>query len=150
MAAVLEVADVFRRHGEAFRQARAGHLGRVERRVMGAITACRTAALGGHVEQCDDCGATRIAYNPALTSFPYLSAREGAAGQAVVCPLLRGISPTRWVAPKQHRTTFSLPHAREGADGQAVVCPLLRGSSATRGVAPKQPRVPAFTPFITL
>ena len=59
MAAVPEVADVFRRHGEAFRQARAGHLGRVERRVMGAITACRTAALGGHVEQCDDCGATR-------------------------------------------------------------------------------------------
>jgi len=63
VAAVPEVADVFRRHGEAFRQARAGHLGRVERRVMGAITACRTAALGGHVEQCDDCGATRIAYN---------------------------------------------------------------------------------------
>src|SRR5258705_267761 len=63
MAPALEVADVFRRHGEAFRQARAGHLGRVERRVMGAITACRTAALGGHVEQCDDCAATRIAYN---------------------------------------------------------------------------------------
>ena len=63
MAPVSEVADVFRRHGEAFRQGRAGHLGRVERRVMGAITACRTAALGGHVEQCDDCAATRIAYN---------------------------------------------------------------------------------------
>ena len=40
MAPVLEVADIFRRHGEAFRQARAEHLGRVERRVMGAITAC--------------------------------------------------------------------------------------------------------------
>jgi hypothetical protein len=53
----LEVADIFRRHGEAFRQARAGHLGGIERRVMGAITACRTAVLGGHVEQCDDCGA---------------------------------------------------------------------------------------------
>jgi Putative transposase/Transposase zinc-binding domain len=63
VAAVLEVADIFRRHGEAFRQARAGHLGRGERRVMGAITACRTAALGGHVEQCDDCGTVRIAYN---------------------------------------------------------------------------------------
>ncbi|MGY3371989.1 hypothetical protein ACVWZL_009114 [Bradyrhizobium sp. GM2.4] len=49
MAPVLEVADIFRRHGEAFRQARAGHLGRVERRVMGAIAACRTAVLGGHV-----------------------------------------------------------------------------------------------------
>jgi hypothetical protein len=66
MAQALEVADIFRRHGEAFRQARAGRLGRIERRVMGAITACRTAVLGGHVEQCDDCGATRIAYNSCL------------------------------------------------------------------------------------
>jgi hypothetical protein len=41
---------------------------------------------------------------PALTSFPHLNAREGADGQAVVCPLLRGSSPTRGVAPKQHRT----------------------------------------------
>ena len=49
----LEVADIFRRHGEAYRQAHAGHLGRAERRVMGAIEACRTAALGGHVERCD-------------------------------------------------------------------------------------------------
>lgn len=66
MGPPLEVADIFRRHGEAFRQAHAGHLGRVERRVMGAITACRTAVLGGHVEQCNDCGATRIAYNSCL------------------------------------------------------------------------------------
>ena len=40
-------------------QAHAGHLGRVERRVMGAIETCRTAALGGHVEQCNDCGSLR-------------------------------------------------------------------------------------------
>ncbi len=58
-----ELADVFRRHGESYEQANAGPLGRVERRVIGAITACRTAALGGHVEQCDDCGLTRVAYN---------------------------------------------------------------------------------------
>src|SRR5271157_631687 len=58
MASALEAADIFRRHGEAFRQAHGDHLGYVERRVMGAITACRTAALGGHVEQCDDCGTT--------------------------------------------------------------------------------------------
>ncbi len=45
----LEVADIFRRHGEAWRQAHDGHLGRVERRVMSAIELCRTAALGGHV-----------------------------------------------------------------------------------------------------
>ena len=68
MAAVLEVADVFRRHGEAFRQARTGQLGCVERRVMGAITACRTAALGGHVARCENekCAYTQIAYNSCL------------------------------------------------------------------------------------
>src|ERR1035437_6521822 len=82
-----------------------------------------------------------------------LHAREGADGQAVVCPLLRGSSPTRGVAPKQHRATALIPfitlYAREGADGQAVVCPLLRGSSPTRWVAPKQHRA-ALTSFITL
>ena len=58
-----ELADVFHRHGGSYERANAGHLGRVERRVIGAITTCRTAALGGHVERCDDCGLTRIAYN---------------------------------------------------------------------------------------
>jgi hypothetical protein len=48
-----EVADIFRRRGEAFRQTHACHLGYVEQRINGAITACRTAALGGHIEQCD-------------------------------------------------------------------------------------------------
>jgi Putative transposase/Transposase zinc-binding domain len=86
MAAVLEVADVFRRHGEAFRQARAGHLGRVERRVMGAITACRTAALGGHVEQCDDCDSTRIAYNSCRNRH---------------CPKCQGLARAEWLAHRQ-------------------------------------------------
>jgi len=58
-----ELADVFRRHGEGYERTNAGHLGRVERRVIGAITACRTEALGGHVEQCDGCGAVRVSYN---------------------------------------------------------------------------------------
>ena len=59
----LEVADIFRRHGEAYRKAHTGHLGRVERRIMGAIEACRTARLGGHVERCTECDFVRIAYN---------------------------------------------------------------------------------------
>ena len=59
----LEVADVFRRHGEAWRTANAGHLSLGQLRVMSAIEACRTAALGGHVERCEDCAHTRIAYN---------------------------------------------------------------------------------------
>ena len=58
-----EVADVFRRHGDAFRVACAGHLDRSQLRVMRAIEACRTAALGGHVERCADCAHERIAYN---------------------------------------------------------------------------------------
>ena len=63
MAPTFEVAEVFRRHGDAYRRDHAGHLGRVERRVMSAIEICRTAALGGHVEACEACGTTRIAYN---------------------------------------------------------------------------------------
>ena len=59
----IEIADILRRHGDAYRRVHAGHLGRVERRVMSAIVACRTEALGGHMEACDDCGTTRVAYN---------------------------------------------------------------------------------------
>ncbi len=57
----LELADIFRRHGPAYRQAH--RLPRPHLRVMRAIETCRTAALGGHVEQCDHCQHTRISYN---------------------------------------------------------------------------------------
>ena len=63
MRAALEVADIFHRYGPAYAQAHSGHLGRVERRVMSAIALCRTAALGGHIEACDDCRHSRVAYN---------------------------------------------------------------------------------------
>ena len=63
MSARLEVADIFRRHGVAYRQVYDGRLGRVERRVMSAIELCRTAELGGHVEGCRSCGTIRVAYN---------------------------------------------------------------------------------------
>lgn len=59
----LEVADVFRRFGEAWRVANAGHLSAGQRRVMTAIEICRTAALGGHVERCDHCAHMRVAFN---------------------------------------------------------------------------------------
>jgi Putative transposase/Transposase zinc-binding domain len=81
-----ELADVFRRHGESYERANAGHLGRVERRVIGAITACRTAALGGHVEQCDDCGALRISYN---------SCRNRHCGKC------QGAARAEWLAARQ-------------------------------------------------
>jgi hypothetical protein len=58
-----EVADIFRRYGEAYRQQHGSSLSTVQRRLMHAIEVCRTAALGGHVEQCDHCSHQRIAYN---------------------------------------------------------------------------------------
>jgi Transposase zinc-binding domain len=57
-----EVADVFRRYGDAYREQHDGSLSTAQRRVMTAIEICRTAALGGHVEQCDACGHQRISY----------------------------------------------------------------------------------------
>ncbi len=125
MAAILEVADIFRRHGEAFRQAHAGHLGRDERRVMGAITACRTAALGGHVEQCDDCGATRIAYNSCRNRH---------------CPKCQGSARLQWLAARQtellpvpyFHVVFTLP-APAGAiafQNKAIVYAILFRAAA--------------------
>src|SRR6266436_3048937 len=61
--AALTVAEVFRRYGEAYRNAVGPSLLTAHRRVMSAIERCRTAALGGHVEQCDRCGHTRVWYN---------------------------------------------------------------------------------------
>jgi hypothetical protein len=86
MQPVLEVADVFRSHGAAYRQANAAHLGRDERRVMGAIEACRTAALGGHVERCEDCGLVRIAYNSCRNRH---------------CPKCQGLARAQWLAERQ-------------------------------------------------
>ena len=82
----LEVADVLRRHGDAYRLARSGHIGRVEKRIMGAIVACRTTALGGHVEACDDCGVARVAYNSCRSRH---------------CPKCQGAALAQWLADRQ-------------------------------------------------
>jgi hypothetical protein len=59
----LEVADIFRDHGAAWRSPNAGHVSLDQLKVMSAIERCRTAALGGHVERCEKCSHTVIAYN---------------------------------------------------------------------------------------
>ena len=82
MRPTFEVADIFRRHGSAYRRDNAGHLGRCERRVMGAIEACRTPRLGGHVDACDDCGRTRISYNSCRNRH---------------CPKCQGAARSEWV-----------------------------------------------------
>lgn len=86
MSVGLEVADVFRRHGDAYRRAHDGHLGRVERRVMSAIELCRTAALGGHVEHCSECGLVRHAYNSCRNRH---------------CPKCQGQARAEWLAARQ-------------------------------------------------
>src|ERR1700694_4538553 len=63
---VLEVADIFRDHGAAWRRANAGHVSLDQMKVMSAIERCRTAALGGHVARCEGCAHTVIAYNSCL------------------------------------------------------------------------------------
>jgi hypothetical protein len=59
----LEVADIFRDHGAAWRAANAGHISLAQLKVMSAVEQCRTAALGGHVARCEDCAHEHIAYN---------------------------------------------------------------------------------------
>jgi Putative transposase/Transposase zinc-binding domain len=86
MSADLEVADVFRRHGNAYRRTHDGHLGRVERRMMSAIELCRTAALGGHTEACAECGLMRCAYNSCRNRH---------------CPKCQGQARAEWLAARQ-------------------------------------------------
>jgi hypothetical protein len=82
----LEVADVFRRHGTDYRRDHDGHLGRVERRIMAAVEACRTAALGGHAEHCVECGLVRQAYNSCRNRH---------------CPKCQGLARALWLAERQ-------------------------------------------------
>ena len=63
MRASIEIADIFRAEGVGYRAAQAGRLSLTQLKVMSAIETCRTAALGGHVDGCDDCGYIRVAYN---------------------------------------------------------------------------------------
>ena len=82
----LEVAEIFRQHGPAFRQTHAEALSRGQRRVMSAIERCRTAALGGHVEQCDACGHRRIAYNSCRNRH---------------CPKCQSLARAQWLDERQ-------------------------------------------------
>jgi hypothetical protein len=81
-----ELADVFRRYGEAYRQQRGGSLSTAQRRAMSAIELCRTAALGGHVEQCDSCGHQRISYNSCRSRN---------------CPKCQSLARAQWLEDRQ-------------------------------------------------
>src|SRR6186713_889715 len=86
MRASIEVADIFRAAGPAYRVAHAGHLSLLQLKVMSAIEHCRTAALGGHVEACQDCGHRRIAYNSCRNRH---------------CPKCQGAAARTWLAERE-------------------------------------------------
>jgi hypothetical protein len=82
----LEVADVLRRYGEAYREQHAASLSTAQRRVMSAIELCRTAALGGHLEQCDQCQHQRIAYDSCRNRH---------------CPKCQSLARAQWIEDRQ-------------------------------------------------
>jgi hypothetical protein len=86
MRPALEVADIFRDHGPVWRRANAGHVSLGQLKVMAAMESCRTAALGGHVERCEDCAHTRIAYNSCRNRH---------------CPKCQGAAAKQWLAERQ-------------------------------------------------
>ena len=82
----LEVADIFRDHGLAWRRANSGHVSLGQMKVMSAIERCRTAALGGHVARCEDCAHTVIAYNSCRNRH---------------CPKCQGAAAREWLAERE-------------------------------------------------
>jgi hypothetical protein len=86
LRASLEVADIFRTAGSAYRSIHAGHLSLGQLKVMSAIEACRTGALGGHVEGCEGCGHRRIAYNSCRNRH---------------CPKCQGAAARVWLAERE-------------------------------------------------
>ena len=132
----LEIADILRRHGPAYRAAHAGHLSRQQLKVMAAIESCRTAALGGHVEGCLDCGHRRIAYNSCRNRH---------------CPKCQAAAARDWLAAREtdllpvgcFHVVFSLPAeiAAIAAQNKAVVYDLLfRAASQTMLTIAADPR----------
>ncbi|RWA80586.1 transposase [Mesorhizobium sp.] len=127
MRADLEVADIFRAAGPAYRAAHAGHLSQPHLKVMSAIENCRTAALGGHVEACEDCGQWRIAYNSCRNRH---------------CPRCQGAAARTWLAEREadllpvgyFHVVFTLPAevAHIAFQNKALVYDLLfRAASET-------------------
>ena len=85
MRTSLEVADIFQAEGAGYRAVQAGHLSLTQLKVMSAIENCRTAALGGHVDACEDCGHQRIAYNSCRNRH---------------CPKCQGAAARVWLAER--------------------------------------------------
>jgi putative transposase/transposase-like zinc-binding protein len=121
----LEVADIFRGHGPAWRQANAGHVSLDQLKAMSAIESCRTAALGGHVARCEKCSHTQIAYNSCRNRH---------------CPKCQGAAAKQWLAEREaellpvpyYHVVFTLPSAIANIayQNKAVIYNLLFKVSA--------------------
>jgi Putative transposase/Transposase zinc-binding domain len=121
----LEVADIFRDHGPAWRHAHAGHVSLDQLKVMSAIERCRTASLGGHVARCAVCAYTTIAYNSCRNRH---------------CPKCQGAAAKHWLADREaellpvpyYHVVFTLPAAIADIayQNKAVVYDLLFKVSA--------------------
>jgi hypothetical protein len=85
-ASTLKVADIFREQRQVWRQAHAGHISRAQLKVMSAIEACRSAALGGQVSRCSSCDHQQIAYNSCRNRH---------------CPKCQGSAVHRWMEARQ-------------------------------------------------
>jgi hypothetical protein len=122
---VLEVADIFRDHGAAWRHANVGHVSLDQMKVMSAIERCRTAALGGHVARCEDCPHTVIAYNSCRSRH---------------CPKCQGTAAKEWLAAREadllpvpyFHVVFTLPAAIADIayQNKAVIYDILFTTSA--------------------
>src|SRR5947207_15290616 len=111
----LEVADIFRAHGSAWRQTQQGHLSLGQLKVMSAIEQCRSAALGGHVLRCDACEQVQIAYNSCRNRH---------------CPKCQASAARRWLEARQADLlpvvfTLPAPIAAIAYSNKAVIYDLL-------------------------
>jgi hypothetical protein len=132
----IEVADIFRTAGPVYRAAHAGHLSLHQLKIMSAVEHCRTAAMGGHVEACTDCGHWRVAYNSCRNRH---------------CPKCQGAAARTWLAEREadllpvgyFHVVFTLPAevAAIALQNKAPIYDLLfRTASETMRIIAGDPR----------
>ena len=126
------VADIFRACGAAWRKANAGHVSFAQLKVMSAIETCRTAALGGHVERCNDCAHVEIAYNSCRNRH---------------CPKCQGAAARQWLeaqrddpltkpAGRSRRFSMQKPSPREAGRRFCNLAVAVRNPSTYPRVCP--------------
>jgi hypothetical protein len=130
----VEVAEIFRAHGAAYRETHT--LARAQRRAMQAIETCRTAALGGHRQTCDTCGAERLSYNSCRNRH---------------CPKCQTLAKERWIEARRaevlpveyFHVVFTLPHtlnALAQGNPRVLYTLLFRAVAATLTTFGRDPR----------